>query len=247
MGNKPYLKFEVPKSTKDKKCGDIYLEVEPCWCQGDIFQEKVFNEIEESGSLLKFIDYMNFILRRLNKIKYDYKSYIKLNIEKLLQNYKDKNSEIEKAFKNIDNIEGLKRACSLFKFIYSEKINIGKDKMNNFIETFNFILKKLDFLGNKKKEYIFTFLKDLFKVEEKEEEKEEKQEIVQEKEIPIKDDLKDLFKVEEKEEEEEEEKQEIVQEKEITIKDDLISREEEKEIPIKDDLIIISADDKKKT
>ena len=160
MGNN--LQFEFVKR-RDKKCGDIYLEVHPCCCHADIVREKVFNEIEESGALLKFIDHMNFILLRLNEIKDDYKSYIKLNIENLLQNYKDKNSKIEKAFKNIDNKEGIKSACSLFKFIYSEKNNIGKDKMNNFIETFNFILKKLDFLGNKKKEYIFTFLKDLFK------------------------------------------------------------------------------------
>ena len=184
MGNKPQLSFEVAKRTEDKKYYNIYIEAisfSGCGCKEHIFREKVFNNIEEKGSLPNFIKYMNLIFENLNKIRYDYKVYIKVHIENLLENYKEKNSQIKEAFKNIDNKKGIKIACLLLEFIYSEKVNIGKDKMNNFIENINSILKNLDFLDEKQKEYIFKFLKDLFKVEEKEEERE--------KEIPIKDDL----------------------------------------------------------
>lgn len=167
MENKLYFKLEVVKRNNLKTYYDIYLYF-CCFLDCNIFHELVFHNVEGRECLQNFIDSMNLILEHLNGIKQEVKSNIKFEIEKLLQNYKEKNPEIKKAFENINNKKGIIIACSLFEFIYSERNKIGAKKINNFIESINLILDKLEFLEEIKKIDILKFLKDLFKAEEKE-------------------------------------------------------------------------------
>lgn len=165
MEKKLYLALEVVNRTKFNTYYNIYLDF-LCFLNCNISHDLVFQNIEGRECLQNFIDSMNLILEHLNGIKDEYKTNIKFEIEKLLQNYQDKNSEIKIAFENIDKKSGIKIVCSLFEFIYSERNKIGTKKINNFIESINLILDKLEFLEEINKEDILNFLEDLFEVGE---------------------------------------------------------------------------------
>ena len=135
MGNQPQFDLKFIQEINNKKYYNIYL-YKSNYCYENSSSILVFEDIEERNELKNFIDYVNIICNRLNEIKDDYKSYIKLEIENLLENYSDKKPQINKAFSNIDNLEGIQIACSLFEFIYSEKNNIGQNKIYHLSLTF---------------------------------------------------------------------------------------------------------------
>lgn len=129
----------------------------------DIEEETVFEQVKIKEDTQKFIDILNKIFNKINKLSKENISEFHNNIKNILSEFpnKDEKNEILQIAKGFD-LKSIKEYIKIFEYIYHNLNEIKNEIIIYFIQSINFLLKEINILDELEINIFINKIKEIF-------------------------------------------------------------------------------------